>query len=111
MQYGEEEALTIARSFHQQASLDLRVNIIKASREDVIAKFQSEKTEIKPTPYAPYGLRMPQKMTISKHPFFVDGKIEVQDEGSQLLAQLAAPRRGEMIADFCAGAGYVLSGS
>lgn len=105
VQYGEEEALTIARSFHQQASLDLRVNIIKASREDVIAKFQSEKTEIKPTPYAPYGLRMPQKMTISKHPFFVDGKIEVQDEGSQLLAQLAAPRRGEMIADFCAGAG------
>ena len=105
VQYGEEEALTIARSFHQQASLDLRVNIIKASREDVIAKFQSEKTEIKPTPYAPYGLRMPQKMTISKHPFFIDGKIEVQDEGSQLLAQLVAPRRGEMIADFCAGAG------
>ncbi len=104
-QYGEEEALTIARSFHQQASLDLRVNVIKASREDVIAKFQSEKTEIKPTPYAPYGLRMPQKMTISKHPFFIDGKIEVQDEGSQLLAQLVAPRRGEMIADFCAGAG------
>jgi 16S rRNA (cytosine967-C5)-methyltransferase len=105
VQYGEEEALTIARSFHQQASLDLRVNVIKASREDVIAKFQSEKTEIKPTPYAPYGLRMPQKMTISKHPFFIDGKIEVQDEGSQLLAQLVAPRRGEMIADFCAGAG------
>ena len=104
-QYGEEEALTIARIFHQQASLDLRVNVIKASREDVIAKFQSEKTEIKPTPYAPYGLRMPQKMTISKHPFFIDGKIEVQDEGSQLLAQLVAPRRGEMIADFCAGAG------
>ncbi len=105
VQYGEEEALAIARSFHQQASLDLRVNIIKASREDVIPKFQSEKTEIKPTPYAPYGLRMPQKMTISKHPFFIDGKIEVQDEGSQLLAQLVAPRRGEMIADFCAGAG------
>ena len=105
VQYGEEEALTIARSFHQQASLDLRVNIIKASREDVIAKFSSEKTELTPTPYAPYGLRMPQKMTISKHPFFIDGKIEVQDEGSQLLAQLVAPRRGEMVADFCAGAG------
>jgi 16S rRNA (cytosine967-C5)-methyltransferase len=104
-QYGQEEALTIARSLHQQAFLDLRVNILKATREDVIAKFESEKTEIKPTPYAPYGLRMPQKMTISRHPFFTDGKIEVQDEGSQLLAQLVAPRRGEMIADFCAGAG------
>ena len=105
LQYGEEEALTIARSMHQQASLDLRVNVIKATREDVIARFGADKTEVSPTPYAPYGLRMPQKMTISKHPLFTDGKIEVQDEGSQLLAQLVAPRRGEMIADFCAGAG------
>ena len=105
LQYGEEEALAIARSMHQQASLDLRVNIIKATREDVIARFSADKTEVSPTPYAPYGLRMPQKMTISKHPLFTDGKIEVQDEGSQLLAQLVAPRRGEMIADFCAGAG------
>ncbi|MEY3650716.1 MAG: hypothetical protein RLZZ351_81 [Pseudomonadota bacterium] len=105
VQYGEEEALTIARSMHQPASLDLRVNLIKATREDVIAKFASEKTEVNPTPYAPNGLRMPQKMTISRHVLFTDGKIEVQDEGSQLLAQLVAPRRGEMVADFCAGAG------
>jgi 16S rRNA (cytosine967-C5)-methyltransferase len=48
---------------------------------------------------------MVQKMTISRHVLFTDGKIEVQDEGSQLLAQLVAPRRGEMVADFCAGAG------
>ncbi len=105
VQYGEEEALTIARSMHQPASLDLRVNLVKATREDVIAKFASEKTEVNPTPYAPNGLRMPQKMTISRHVLFTDGKIEVQDEGSQLLAQLVAPRRGEMVADFCAGAG------
>ncbi len=105
VQYGEEEALTIARSMHQPASLDLRVNLVKATREDVIAKFASEKTEVNPTPYAPNGLRMPQKMTISRHVLFTDGKIEVQDEGSQLLAQLVAPRRSEMVADFCAGAG------
>ncbi len=105
VQYGEEEALTISRSMHQPASLDLRVNLVKATREDVIAKFASEKTEVNPTPYAPNGLRMPQKMTISRHVLFTDGKIEVQDEGSQLLAQLVAPRRGEMVADFCAGAG------
>ncbi len=104
-QYGEAEALTIARSMHQPASLDLRVNTIKATREDVMQKFTSESTEITPTPYSPIGLRMAQKMTISRHPFFTDGKIEVQDEGSQLLAHLVAPRRGEMIADFCAGAG------
>ncbi|MDP2247930.1 MAG: RsmB/NOP family class I SAM-dependent RNA methyltransferase [Nitrosomonadales bacterium] len=104
-QYGEVEALTIARSMHQPASLDLRVNTIKATREDVLQKFQSESTEITTTPHSPIGLRMAQKMTISRHPFFMDGKIEVQDEGSQLLAHLVAPRRGEMVADFCAGAG------
>jgi len=104
-QYGEEQALTIARSMHQPASLDLRVNVVKATREDVLARFASENTEVAFTPYSPHGLRMAQKVTISRHPFFTDGKIEVQDEGSQLLAQLVAPRRGEMIADFCAGAG------
>lgn len=104
-QYGEAEALTIARSMHLPASLDLRVNTIKATRDDVIAKFASEKTEVETTPYSPLGIRMPQKMSISRHPLFMDGKIEVQDEGSQLLAQLLAPRRGEMVADFCAGAG------
>ena len=104
-QYGAEQALTIARSMHQSASLDLRVNVVKATREDVLARFASENTEVSITPYSPHCLRMAQKMTISRHPFFTEGKIEVQDEGSQLLAQLLAPRRGEMIADFCAGAG------
>lgn len=104
-QYGEEQALTIARSMHQPAPLDLRVNTLKASREDVLALFAKENTVPTLTPYSPLGLRMPQKMTISRHKMFTDGKIEVQDEGSQLLAQIVAPRRGEMIADFCAGAG------
>jgi 16S rRNA (cytosine967-C5)-methyltransferase len=104
-QYGEAETLAIARSMHLPAPLDLRVNTIKTTREEVIAKFASEKTEVAVTPYSPTGIRMPQKMTISRHVLFADGKIEVQDEGSQLLAQLVAPRRGEMVADFCAGAG------
>ncbi len=104
-QYGEVEALKIARSMHLPANLDLRVNTVKATREDVMAKFASEQIEAQVTPYSPFGIRMPEKMTISRHVMFTDGKIEVQDEGSQLLALLVAPRRGEMVADFCAGAG------
>ena len=108
-QYGEAEALIIARSMHLPASLDLRVNTIKAAREEVIAQLSKEKlvseNAVVATPYSPSGIRMAQKMTISRHPLFTDGKIEVQDEGSQLLAHLVAPRRGEMVADFCAGAG------
>ena len=104
-QYGEAEALAIARSLQQAAPLDLRVNLVKATREDVVQRFESERAQMELTPYSPVGIRMPEKMNISRHPLFVDGKFEVQDEGSQLLAQLVAPRRGEMVADFCAGAG------
>lgn len=108
-QFGEAEALTICRSMFEQASLDLRVNTIKANREEVLAKMQAENTVkdnvIEPTPYSPIGIRMGAKLNISRHVLFTEGKIEVQDEGSQLLTYLVSPKRGMMIADFCAGAG------
>lgn len=108
-QYGEAEALTICRSMFEQASLDLRVNTIKGNRDDVLKKMLAENTSnediIAPTPYSPIGIRMPNRMGISRHVLFTEGKIEVQDEGSQLLAYLVAPKRGQMVADFCAGAG------
>lgn len=108
-QYGEAEALTIARSMHEQATLDLRVNTIKGERDEVLAKFIAEntsgETNISKTPYSPVGIRMPSRLNISRHVLFTEGKIEVQDEGSQLLAHLVAPKRGMMVADFCAGAG------
>lgn len=108
-QYGEKEALTIARSMHESASLDLRVNTIKATRDEVMAQFAAEPAtgegNVSNTPYSPIGLRMPQRLNIGRHVLFTDGKIEVQDEGSQLLTYLVAPKRGMMIADLCAGAG------
>jgi 16S rRNA (cytosine967-C5)-methyltransferase len=108
-QYGEAEALSIARSMHQPASLDLRVNTVKANRDEVLARFASENTQSgflgEPTPYSPNGIRLPQRMSINRHVLFTEGKVEVQDEGSQLLSHLLAPKRGDMVADFCAGAG------
>ncbi len=108
-QYGETEALTIARSMHEGASLDLRVNTIKATRDEVLAKFLAENVSaeggITKTPYSPIGLRMPLRLNISRHVLFTEGHIEVQDEGSQILAHLVAAKRGMMVADFCAGAG------
>ena len=108
-QYGEAEALTIARSMHEQATLDLRVNTIKGTRDEVMAKFIAENTSgemnVTKTPYSPIGLRMPNRLNIGRHVLFTEGKIEVQDEGSQLLAHLVAAKRGMMVADFCAGAG------
>ena len=108
-QYGETEALTICRSMFDQASLDLRVNTIKGNREEVLARMLAENTVkdnvIEITPHSPTGIRMAARLNISKHVLFEAGKIEVQDEGSQLLAYLVAPKRGQMVADFCAGAG------
>lgn len=104
-QYGEQEALALARSLHVPAALDLRVNAVKATREEVLAQLARDRIEAEPTPYSPYGIRMQTKIALHRQPIFMEGKVEVQDEGSQLLAQLVAPRRGEMVADFCAGAG------
>jgi 16S rRNA (cytosine967-C5)-methyltransferase len=108
-QYGEAEAMTICRSMFEQASLDLRVNTIKANREEVLSRMLAENTVkdnvITPTPYSPIGIRMGSRLNISKHILFTEGKIEVQDEGSQLLSYLVAPKRGQMVADLCAGAG------
>ena len=108
-QYGETEALTICRSMFDQAALDLRVNTIKGTREEVLARMLAENTikdnVIEVTPHSPIGIRMGARLNISKHVLFEAGKIEVQDEGSQLLAYLVAPKRGQMVADFCAGAG------
>jgi 16S rRNA (cytosine967-C5)-methyltransferase len=108
-QYGETQALTICRSMFEQATLDLRVNTIKGTPEEVLAKMIAEninnESMITTMPYSPIGIRMPNRVGISKHVLFTEGKIEVQDEGSQILSYLVAPKRGHMVADLCAGAG------
>jgi len=56
-------------------------------------------------PYSPWGLRIEGRPAVNATPQFRDGLFEVQDEGSQLLAALVDAKRGEMVVDFCAGAG------
>lgn len=101
----EEEILALARAMQQPAPLDLRVNTVLASRDEVLATLARDGIEAGATPYSPVGVRLKGKPAINRHPLFLAGKIEVQDEGSQLLGYLVAPKRGEMVADFCAGAG------
>jgi 16S rRNA (cytosine967-C5)-methyltransferase len=87
------------------APLDLRVNVLKASRDDVIAELAKAPIVCEPTSYAPQGIRLQKKPALQNLPLFKDGAIEVQDEGSQLLSQIVGAKRGEMVVDFCAGAG------
>jgi 16S rRNA (cytosine967-C5)-methyltransferase len=100
--YGAEEAAAIAQGLLAPAPLDLRVNLEKTTREDALAELGEGAAA---TALSPAGIRMRGKPAINRHALFLAGAVEVQDEGSQLLAYLVAPRRGEMIADFCAGAG------
>ena len=104
-QQGHDEAVRIAQGLLNPAPLDLRVNLARASREEVLEQLTRDGIAAAATPYAPSGVRLAQKPAINHHALFRDGLIEVQDEGSQLLAWLLAPRRGEMVADYCAGAG------
>jgi len=102
---GEDEAMRIAQAMLNPASLDLRVNLARTSREAVLERFAADGIEAAPTPLSPSGVRLAGKPAINRHELFREGLVEVQDEGSQILAWLVAPRRGEMIADYCAGAG------
>jgi 16S rRNA (cytosine967-C5)-methyltransferase len=104
-EHGRDEAMRIAQGLLNPAPLDLRVNLARTSREETQARLAADGLDARPTPLSPAGLRLQGKPAINRHPLFKEGLIEVQDEGSQLLAWLLAPRRGEMVADYCAGAG------
>jgi 16S rRNA (cytosine967-C5)-methyltransferase len=101
----QADALALARGLLAPAPLDLRVNSQLAEREAVLAALQAEGLAAAPTPYSPLGVRLVEKPALQQHALFREGKVEVQDEASQLLGWLVAPRRREMVVDFCAGAG------
>lgn len=92
-------------SLNKGAGLDLRVNALNSKRTDVQKELAQLGIKAVPTPFSPWGLRIAGKPALNKTDAFTRGAIEVQDEGSQLLAMLLDGKRGEMVVDFCAGAG------
>jgi 16S rRNA (cytosine967-C5)-methyltransferase len=101
----DEDILTLARGMLQPAPLDLRVNTVLANRDEVLAALAADGIGAVPTPYSPIGVRLREKPALNRHPLYLTGKVEVQDEGSQLLGYMVAPKRRDMVVDFCAGAG------
>ncbi len=104
-QLGEQGFWALTDSLAQPAPLDLRVNALKEKRDQVQKELAQAAIKSEVTPYSPWGLRVQGKPALSKLDAFTRGAIEVQDEGSQLLALLLDAKRGEMVVDFCAGAG------
>jgi 16S rRNA (cytosine967-C5)-methyltransferase len=101
----EPEIAALARGLNEPAPLDLRVNTLLTGREEVQQALAVDAVVAEPTPYSPIGLRVKGRPAINRHPLFLTGAIEAQDEGSQLLGFLLAPRRHDLVVDFCAGSG------
>lgn len=104
-QVGGGQFWALAESLQESAPLDLRVNAFTDKRADVQKELAKAGIKATLTPFSPWGLRIDGKPALTKLDAFVRGAIEVQDEGSQLLALLLDAKRGEMVVDFCAGAG------
>ncbi len=100
-----DELASLASTLNRPAPLDLRVNTMRTSRADALDAMKTAGLDADATRLAPNGIRVAGKPALAAQRIFVDGRVEVQDEGSQLLASLVAPRRGEFVVDFCAGAG------
>ena len=102
--FGEDLRAEMA-AMDAPATLDLRVNLLAGTREDAIAALAKEDIEAKPTPLSPWGLRVEGRRPVSTGPAFQSGLVEIQDEGSQLVALLADARPEMRVVDWCAGAG------
>lgn len=87
------------------APLDLRVNFLALTREEAQKSLAKDGVETDPTPYSPWGLRSRTRAYLSETKAFTKGHIEIQDEGSQLIAYVCGATPGAQVLDYCAGAG------
>lgn len=102
--YGDE-AGALAAAFDGKAPLTLRANALKATRETVLGELGAAGLRAKATEYSPWGVRLPEGSDPYATAAFKEGRIEVQDEASQLVAELVAAAPGSLVIDACAGAG------
>jgi 16S rRNA (cytosine967-C5)-methyltransferase len=103
-----EERVAEGAALASRAPLDLRVNALKADRDEALAALGD--LDPQPARWSPLGLRIAlsadaKSPAIHAEPAFIKGMVEVQDEGSQLAALLAGAKPGEHVVDLCAGAG------
>jgi 16S rRNA (cytosine967-C5)-methyltransferase len=93
-----------AAAMEANAPLDLRANLLKGSRAEALTALRREGLNPQPTPHSPWGLRLAGRTPIAGSEAYKAGLIEVQDEGSQLIAALVGAGPGMRVADYCAGA-------
>ena len=104
-QYGPAEASALALALNAQAGVDLRVNTLKASRDEAQRVLREDGIDPEPMPGVAAGLRLRKREALQRTRAFREGLVEPQDEGSQRLALFVEAAPGETIVDFCAGGG------
>jgi 16S rRNA (cytosine967-C5)-methyltransferase len=87
------------------APLDLRINPLKTTREEALTALVDGGVPANPCSLSPWGLRVDKRVNLSTLPLLKTGALEIQDEGSQLVAYMLDAKEGERVVDFCAGAG------
>jgi len=102
--YGDAWGREIA-ALETPPPVDLRVNRLKATPEQAQRALHAEGIDTEPMRFAPDGLRLKRRLSVVAGKAFQDGLVEIQDEGSQLVAALVGARPGMQVADYCAGAG------
>lgn len=88
-----------------EAPVDLRVNTLKTTREELLAELDDQRIECGPSPVSPVGIRLTRRQPVFVLPAFREGRFEMQDEGSQMVGLIVDARPGHRVVDFCAGAG------
>ena len=93
------------RAMVDEAPLDLRVNTLKSTREDVLKLLEQSGIKVEKTPYSPVGVRVRERVNVTALPVYTDGLVEIQDEGSQIVSLLTQAEAGQIAIDWCAGGG------
>ena len=104
-QYGEAEAVQLSEALNRPAQVGIRVNTLRASRDELMAKLAAEENPCEPMRYSPIGLQRDKRGPLFNTAAFKEGLFELQDEGSQLLALITEAMPKQKVMDFCAGAG------
>ena len=103
-EYGKEKGIELASTLNTEASLTIRVNPLKITREELFRRWKNQ-FPIALCEKAPFGIRFAKRIPVFSFPEFKEGLFEVQDEGSQLLAQEVQAKPGDLVLDFCSGSG------
>ena len=103
-EFGEEKTLAICQTLNEEAPFTIRANTLKISRDQLFDKLKTH-DDVQKTSLSSLGIMFSKRINLFTLEEFKSGFFEVQDEGSQLVADMVEVKAGDAVLDFCAGSG------